>query len=138
MRTDVVDGMECLSIPECQDLLRGGGVGILALCGVAAPILRPVNFALHEGTLVIRTGEGRILEAAQGAEPASFSISQIDGLEHAGWSVIVVGKLSERSPGSDVAKVPLRPWVKAPKHHFIGLSIDEISGRRLADGPGHQ
>jgi nitroimidazol reductase NimA-like FMN-containing flavoprotein (pyridoxamine 5'-phosphate oxidase superfamily) len=130
------NGLEVLSISECQERLGAGGVGILALCGVAAPILRPVNFALHEGWVLIRTGEGQILEAAVGSEPASFTISEIDRFEHTGWSIVVSGKLAERSSLSEVADAPLRPWARAEKNHFVGLSIDEISGRRIAQGPG--
>jgi nitroimidazol reductase NimA-like FMN-containing flavoprotein (pyridoxamine 5'-phosphate oxidase superfamily) len=135
MSVEVLDGMEALSIPECERLLRPGGVGILALAGVASPVLRPVNFAVQGDCVLIRTGEGQILEAAQVSEPASFVISEVDRLEHTGWSVVVVGKLTERSNIGQLADLPLRPWARAEKHHFVGLSIDEISGRRIAEGP---
>jgi len=130
------DGMEPITIPECELLLHVGGVGILALSGVEAPVLRPVNFAVHEGWVLVRTGEGQILEAAQGGEPASFVISEVDRLEHRGWSVVVTGKLAERSSIGSINEVPLRPWARAQKHHFVGLSIEQISGRRIADGRG--
>lgn len=136
MSHEVQDGMDLLSQEECQRLLAAGGVGVLALCGVAAPVLRPINFALHEGLVLMRTGEGQILEAASGAEPASFAISAIDRVEHTGWSVIVTGKLLERSAISGAENVPLRPWARAEKHHFVGLSIDQISGRRISEGLG--
>lgn len=134
MPIDNDDGTQSLEIPECEDRLRAGGVGILALAGVEAPVLRPVNFAFHAGGLLIRTGEGQILEAAQLASPASFVLSEIDRLEHTGWSVIVTGRLLERSSLGDVSNVPLRPWARAEKHHFVGLSIDQLSGRRIALG----
>jgi nitroimidazol reductase NimA-like FMN-containing flavoprotein (pyridoxamine 5'-phosphate oxidase superfamily) len=95
-----------------------------------------VNFALHAGWLVIRTGEGQILASAHGGEPASFVISEIDRLEHKGWSVVVMGTLVERSSLGEMADLPLRPWARAEKHHLVGLSIDQISGRRLAEGRG--
>jgi nitroimidazol reductase NimA-like FMN-containing flavoprotein (pyridoxamine 5'-phosphate oxidase superfamily) len=136
VRGKVEDGLEALSIAECERRLRTGGVGILALCGVEAPVLRPVNFAVHENWVLIRTGEGQILEAAQGAEPASFVISETDRLEHAGWSVVVTGKLAERSSLGEIEKIPLRPWARTEKHHFVGLSIEEVSGRRLAARSG--
>lgn len=136
MSTDVDGGLEVLSIPECEQLLRPGGLGILALSGVAAPVLRPVNFAFHEGSVLIRTGEGQILEAAQTSEPASFVISDVDRMEHAGWSVVVTGHLGERSSTGEIADVRLRPWARSEKHHFVGLSVDEISGRRIAEGAG--
>ncbi|MBJ19684.1 MAG: pyridoxamine 5'-phosphate oxidase family protein [bacterium] len=126
------DGMEILEQPECEGFLKRAGVGLLAMAGVAAPVVRPVNFAVHEDYILIRTGEGQILDAACAAEAASFVITDVDRFEHSGWSVVVVGTLMERSSLGDVEDVPLRPWSKADKHHFVGLSIQDISGRRLA------
>jgi hypothetical protein len=131
-------GMEILAIAECQSLLKRGGVGILATAGVGAPLLRPVNFVLHEDFLLIRTGEEQILEAASATEPASFVITEIDRFEHSGWSVVVVGTLVERSSLGAVSEIPLRPWAKAEKNHFVGLSIKSISGRRLPGTPTSQ
>ena len=127
-------GTDGLPIAECERRLAAGGVGILALAGVAAPVLRPVNFVLHAGSIVLRTGEGRILEAAQLGEPASFVLCEVDRFEHTGWSVVVTGKLLERSALDDLDALPLRPWARAEKAHLIGLAIEEISGRRIAEG----
>lgn len=129
-----LDGTASLSIPECERRLEAGGVGILALAGVAAPVLRPINFILHQGAVVLRTGEGSILEAANFSEPASFVIFEVDRFEHTGWSVVVTGKLMERKALGSLSELPLRPWARAEKHHLVGLSIEEISGRRLANG----
>ena len=126
------DGMQTLSNSECQKRLDVGGIGILALCGVAAPVLRPVNFVSYQGQVVIRTGEGQILEAAQGGEPASFVVSNVDRFEHTGWSVVVTGKLVEQSSLGSISDLPLRPWARAEKHRFVALSIDELSGRRIS------
>ena len=126
-----LQGTAALPIEECERRLAAGGVGILALAGVAAPVLRPVNFVLRKGAVILRTGEGRILEAAQFAEPASFVICEVDRFEHTGWSVVVTGKLVERSTLGHLSDLPLRPWARAEKHHLVGLSIDEISGRRI-------
>ena len=130
------DGLDPLCARDCEQHLRAGGVGILALVGSPAPILRPVNFALHGRWLLVRTGEGRIFEAAQRAEPASFVVSEVDRFEHTGWSVVVSGKLAARESDASLLRVALRPWARADKHHFVALSMDEISGRRLAtEGP---
>ncbi|MFO0691724.1 MAG: pyridoxamine 5'-phosphate oxidase family protein [Myxococcota bacterium] len=128
-------GLEPLSQAECERRLRAGGVGILAMTGSPAPVLRPVNFAVHDGGLLMRTGEGRILEAAARGEPASFVVSEVDRFEHTGFSVVVSGTLAafEREASEALAQVALRPWARADKHHFVRLSIDAISGRRLAE-----
>lgn len=128
-----IDGTETLSRGECEHRLAGGGVGLLALPGDGAPILRPVNFLVHEGRIVLRTGEGRILEAARRALPASFAISEVDRFEHSGWSVVVTGKLAEQ-PALGASSAPaIRPWARAEKAHLVALSIDELSGRRIAE-----
>ena len=133
-----LEGTLALPIAECERRLAAGGIGILALAGIAAPVLRPVNFVLHHGAVILRTGEGRILEAARSAEPASFVICEVDRFEHTGWSVVVVGKVVERSALGDLTDLPLRPWARAEKHHLVGLSIDEISGRRIGAEAGAQ
>ncbi len=125
------DGTRILTSEECAKLLDRPGVGVLALCGVEAPVLRPVNFACHRGRVVIRTGEGQILSAAQGSEPASFVLSTVDAFEHTGWSVVVTGRLDERLPEDVLESLPLRPWARAEKHHFVTLSMDEVSGREI-------
>lgn len=135
-KPEVDQGMEILSLAECERLLTAGGVGILALGGGEAPVLRPVNFAVHERSVWLRTGEGRILAAARARRPASFVVSSIDRLEHVGHSVVVIGKLAERTKEDDVPELRLRPWVRSDKHHLVTLSIDEVSGRRIARPSG--
>lgn len=130
---DIADGMETLDLSECESRLRAGGVGILALVGKGAPLLRPVNFVVQEGRIVIRTGEGRIFEAAHDAEPASFVISEIDRFEHTGWSVVVTGRLEACESLEEWADLPLRPWARATKDRFVALSIEDVSGRRIAE-----
>lgn len=125
-------GLEPLSRVECEQRLRAGGVGILAMVGEPAPVLRPVNYVVHDAWLLMRTGEGSILEAAARGEPASFVISEVDRFEHTGWSVVVTGKLAVREPNEGLVGAALRPWARADKHHFVALSLEEISGRRLA------
>lgn len=131
MSDDVGDGTRILTDEECLELLDRSGVGVLALSGVAAPILRPVNFARDGDHVVVRTGEGRILAAAQGQEPASFVLSAVDGFEHTGQSVVVTGSLSERLPSDSARSLPLRPWARSPKHHVVVLTMDEVSGREI-------
>jgi len=127
------DGMEELALAECQSRLQEGGVGILALVGEGAPLLRPVNFVVQEGRIVIRTGEGRIFDAARDAEPASFVISEVDRFEHTGWSVVVTGRLESCESLDELVDLPLRPWARATKDRFVALAIAEVSGRRIAE-----
>lgn len=139
--TDVLGlQIETLDADECRRLLAAGGVGRLAVRGGEgdAPKLRPVNFVLKADQLVVRTGHGTILSAARRGDPASFEIDGIDPLEHTGWSVVVVGKLSELPTDDAHLALPLRPWASGQKDRFAGLSLERVSGMRIPSGRGNR
>ena len=129
--------LQTLSRSECLLRLRSGGVGRIALAGEGAPILRPVNFALHEGHVLIRTGEGSILEAARQRTPASFEIDGIDPVEHTGWSVVACGKLRGHEGPGDLVP-PLRAWASGRKDRLVVIQIDALSGLRIPAGRGNR
>lgn len=127
------EGLVALGRADCDRLLAGGGVGLIALPGSGAPEMRPVNFALQDHRLVLRTGVGQILDAARRGDPAAFAIVAADRFEHTGWSVVVQGRLEECPPGDRAFDAPVRPWARASKDAVVALSIEQISGRRLAE-----
>jgi len=129
-------GIEILEGEECRRRLRAGGVGRIAMRGEDAPELRPVNFALRDGNVVIRTGDGVILAAARRGEGAGFEIDEIDRLEHTGWSVVITGKLFELPSDDEHLALPLRPWASGRKDRFVGLTLDRVSGLRIPPGRG--
>lgn len=130
--------LENLAGDECRRLLRGGGVGCIGLASAEAPVLRPVNFALHGDAIVVRTGEGRILTAAARGEAAAFVVDAADPLEHTGWSVIAEGKLSVLATDEVTLGLPLRAWADGTKDRFVSLSLDQLSGRRIPAGRGNR
>ena len=123
---------------ECLQRLRRGGLGRIALPAAGAPILRPVNFALHGDRVLIRTGEGTILAAAERGDPTSFEIDDIDPLEHTGWSVVVVGKLRAYDAAREGAAPPVRAWAIGIKDSLVVVEIDELSGLRIPSGRGNR
>lgn len=127
------DGLVAIDRAACERLLEAGGVGLIALLGDEAPELRPVNFMLHAGRLVLRTGRGRIFEGAGRREPASFAIISADRFEHSGWSVFVQGRLEICGPDDEALRAAVRPWARAVKDEVVALSIEHVSGRRLAE-----
>jgi hypothetical protein len=86
--------------------------------------------------VLIRTGEGTILAAADRGEPASFEIDAIDPVEHTGWSIVVNGKLREYVEARQGPAPPLRAWASGVKDRFVTLRIDEVSGLRIPAGRG--
>lgn len=132
------DGIEILDRHECFRLLHEGSVGCLGLPSVEAPELRTVNYVVDGRSLIIRTGEGQILEAGRHGLHASFQIFGIDGLEHTGWSVLVTGKLSRLTSENHDLAFPLRSWAPGCKDRFVGLSMSHTSGRRIPPGRGNR
>jgi nitroimidazol reductase NimA-like FMN-containing flavoprotein (pyridoxamine 5'-phosphate oxidase superfamily) len=130
--------LETLDSEECGRHLAAGGVGRIALRGELAPEIRPVNFTVVGPDVVIRTGDGAIMDAAQRGECAGFEIDDIDRLEHTGWSVVVVGKLFEVPTLDSLLELPLRPWASGQKDRFVGLSLDRVSGIRIPAGRGNR
>jgi len=130
--------IQILTRPECLLRLEHGGVGRIALPCSGAPILRPVNFALHEGHVLIRTGEGTILSASDRGDPVSFEIDGIDALEHTGWSVIVIGKLRSYHEDREGPAPPLRAWASGVKERLVVVHIDELTGMCIPPGRGNR
>jgi nitroimidazol reductase NimA-like FMN-containing flavoprotein (pyridoxamine 5'-phosphate oxidase superfamily) len=128
----VDDGLDEIPLETCQRLLKDGAVGLLAMAGTEAPDVRPVNFVLLDRSVVMRTGRGRIYQGALRREPASFVISESDRLEHSGWSVVVSGRLSLCEGDEILAAARVRPWARVEKREVVALSMDHVSGRRLA------
>ena len=118
-----------LTTEECLDLLGGKAVGRLAYVARAGtPDMVPVNYALEDGDILIRSGPGPKLQAAQRGERVAFEVDQLDDRAHSGWSVVVVGVASqlpsERVTGPD-------PWASGPRRHTIRVRPERITGRRL-------
>lgn len=132
------EGLEILTPPECQRLLSAAGIGRLAMPGVGAPDVRPVNFVIDDNAIVVRTSEGRILESARKGAAVSLEIDDIDRVEHTGWSVIVTGTMRERPNDESTRALPLRAWGSGQKDRFVSISLESVSGRRIPPGRGNR
>ena len=134
---DVGPALKTYTRAECLHRLQAGGVGRIAIASDGAPVLRPVNFALHEGRILIRTGEGSILAASGSGAAASFEIDGIDPVEHTGWSVVASGTLAGYD-GDPEAAPPLRAWASGEKHDLVVIEIEEVSGLAIPAGRGNR
>ena len=131
---DAGDGIEVLTEAECLDLLRVAGIGRLGLSAGSLPVILPVNFVLDQGSIVVCTGPGLKLRAAVARDVACLEVDDHDPVGHLGWSVLVTGRLSEIAGTAELraaASLPLSPWREIRDAHFIRLSMDLVSGRRL-------
>jgi hypothetical protein len=127
-------GITTLDSHECGELLRHADVGRLAVSARDQPFIFPINFVVDEETVVFRTAAGTKLADAAPGRAVAFEIDGYDAEAGEAWSVIIRGRASEiELPHDfvDALALPLFPWHAAPKHHFVRIEPDEVSGRRF-------
>ena len=132
----VDEGLVILAEEECLELLGRHHVGRVAVTVGALPAVFPVNYALMDGAIVFRTGDGTKLRAALDHTVVAFEIDDYDPFAHGGWSVLAVGLASELE-GEALARardLPLRPWADGDRHHFVQIVPEVISGREITHG----
>jgi nitroimidazol reductase NimA-like FMN-containing flavoprotein (pyridoxamine 5'-phosphate oxidase superfamily) len=123
-----------LSRTQCLQLLGTRQVGRLAYVARAnTPDIVPVNYAVtSDGAILLRSGHGPKLQAADRGETVAFEVDDIDEESHTGWSVVVSGparRLTHRDQ-EELATMPV-PWATGPRHHVVAITPTRIDGRRL-------
>jgi len=129
---NTIDGaaMTELDREECLVLLRWEVIGRLAVAVPGeAPSVVPVNFAVHDGAVLFRSGEGEKLRHLRD-HPVSLQVDRFDLYRRIGWSVLVKGMAVEVDPDL-VDDLDIEPWAPAAKEHLLRLDPDQITGRRL-------
>lgn len=124
-----------LSVRECLDLLSGGVVGRIALTTPGGPRIVPVNYAINDESVIIRTSPYSELATYGPRNQAAFEIDHFDYDRHQGWSVVAHGRLEVLAPEEleDVRKTwEPRPWAGGIRSLFLRLPWRELSGRRVA------
>ena len=132
--TDLEHGdLGVLDEQECLRLLASRSVGRFAYVARAGtPDIAPVNYVLDGRDVLVRSGPGPKLQAAERRENVAFEVDDVDETSHTGWSVVVVGRarvLAERERVQ--ADVPA-PWSSGPRRHVVRITPARITGRRLA------
>lgn len=121
---------------ECLELLGSRSVGRLAyVARPGVPDVVPVNFALRGRKVLVRSGVGPKLQAAERGDLLALEVDDIDEDTHAGWSVVVVGP-ARRLDDAERAALPEgvlpETWAKGPRSAVIELTARRVAGRRLS------
>ena len=133
-RPDLAHGtLAVLGREECQELLatqRVGRFSYVARAGV--PDVVPVNYALDGHDIVIRSGPGPKLQAAERGDLVAFEVDQIDEDGQRGWSVVVHGRAAVLSQAEQQRlSADAVPWATGPRSHVIRIHATRVTGRRL-------
>jgi len=130
--------LEELSRAECLRLLATVAIGRISYTRRALPAVEPVNFALDDGAIVIRTDAGGKLSAAAHRAVVAFQADQLDLVLRSGWSVTVVGQCEEVTDAGDVARLDelrLESWAPGSRNHFLRIVPAIVTGRKLRGSP---
>src|SRR5436305_4502011 len=122
--------------PEgCERLLAQRNIGRVGSSVGALPVVLPVNYAMLDGDVVIRTAVGTKLDAALAGAVVAFEVDHVDPVYHEGWSVLLQGRATEIVDPDDVERarrLPLRPWAPGARDRYVRIPAEVISGRRIA------
>lgn len=129
--------IEALSADECMQLLKlGSYVGRIGFILDGRPMILPVNYLAEDGSLVFASLDGTKLHALAGGADVVFEVDESRPLYHAGWSVLVRGTAREVTDEQEIELLrrgPLKSWAAVHDAHWVRISIDEISGRRIPE-----
>ncbi len=126
-----------LSRAEALELLQGHAyVGRLGFIVEGRPMILPINYLADDDTIVFCTEPGTKLSAVGDGAPVVFEVDDSRALYHAGWSVVVSGIAREVTDPTELdglRRGPLHSWATHATEHWVRISIDEVSGRRIPD-----
>jgi nitroimidazol reductase NimA-like FMN-containing flavoprotein (pyridoxamine 5'-phosphate oxidase superfamily) len=132
--------VELLDEAECLRLISAGGVGRIGYTGRFGPTVVPVNYALHEGTIVFRTGQHSPMgeDLRTGIEHAesqvAFEIDELSPATREGWSILVQGAahpVDSEAERASVMQSGVEPWAGGEKELFFRVIPTRITGRRI-------
>lgn len=122
---------------EAVALLGSVSLGRIVFTRDALPAIRPVNHALVDGQLVIRTHQGaELATAAHGTGTVvAYEADLIDPDTHLGWSVVVTGFARLVSDPVQLARYEqlLAPWVSRTMEHAVLIRLDMVNGFRMTE-----
>ncbi|HEU5355087.1 MAG TPA: pyridoxamine 5'-phosphate oxidase family protein [Actinocrinis sp.] len=131
-----VNGVEVLSRAESIALLESHEVGRLVYTRRALPAVRPVNFAVRGGAVLIWTGSASSLGQAVRGAVVAFEADELDRVTRSGWSVVVVGTAQLVTDETELARARLdgpSPWAPGIKDHLIRIPLTMVTGRWLGE-----
>ncbi len=129
------NGLEVLDRDQCLTLLSEVRTGRVGLSVRALPVILPVNYALMGNEIVLRSVSGSKLDAALAGAVVAFEVDQIHQGGASGWSVLVQGMarvIKEPAELTQAEALGLEPWANGRKDRYVKISMDVVSGRRLA------
>jgi nitroimidazol reductase NimA-like FMN-containing flavoprotein (pyridoxamine 5'-phosphate oxidase superfamily) len=129
--------LRVLSEQECWALLRSCEVGRLAyVAREGVPDIAPVSYAVSGRDLLVLSGPGPKLQAAERGDRVAFEVDDAGaGARTPVRSVVVAGRASRLTPREvarlDPAHLP-QPHAAGPRHHLLRITPTRVTGRAVS------
>lgn len=131
------NGLEILPPAACRDLMATHQIGRLGFVDGDQVSVLPVNYAIFDGQVLIRTVSGSKLAAAAAERAGALEIDDIDPRRHTGWSVLVRGQMSLVVDPDEISRIDeagLHTWGPVG-NNYVRLPMDDLTGRVRRSGP---
>lgn len=135
---DMDEPVETLPADECWHLLANDGVGRLAtaivspVTGEVEPDIFPINFHVHDGAVLFRTGPGSKLIDLTAQPAVAFQTDGRRGRSY--WSIVVRGRARRLAFDSDIEQSGILETFAAhptEKWNYVRIEVDSITGIRF-------
>ncbi|HET6699843.1 MAG TPA: pyridoxamine 5'-phosphate oxidase family protein [Nocardioidaceae bacterium] len=124
-----------LTIEECLELLTGGVLGRVAICTPLGPRIIPLNYAVHDDSVIFRTTPYSVVGTYGWNTELAFEVDHIDYEKHQGWSVVAIGRGEMIDDPDQLRAIQSgwdpTPWAGGRRHLYIRLRWRDLSGRRI-------
>jgi nitroimidazol reductase NimA-like FMN-containing flavoprotein (pyridoxamine 5'-phosphate oxidase superfamily) len=129
-----------IGVEECEELLRAGVAGRVAVSTPTGPHIVPVNYSVVDGAIVIRTSPYSLLGTHGRNTTLAFEVDGFDVERQLGWSVQARGHAEEVADRDELDRLredaTQQPWAAGARVLVLRLRWSELTGRRLSDrGP---
>jgi nitroimidazol reductase NimA-like FMN-containing flavoprotein (pyridoxamine 5'-phosphate oxidase superfamily) len=135
MTTDPRNGMEILDDAASWQLLRSHVVGRMGVAVAGEVDIFPLNYLVHDDTIVFKTAQGSKLAALSANARVTFEIDGYSPESGDAFSVVIKGLAQPLQRFSEIYSaedLPLFPWNASPKEFFVKITPRQIAGRRFS------
>ena len=124
-----------LSIDECRELLGAGLVGRIAMCTPVGPHIVPVNYAVVDDGVVLRTSPYSVLGSHARGSILALEVDHFDYERQRGWSVVARGRAEAVTDAEDLNHIKSvwdpNAWASGQRNLYLRIRWSELTGRRL-------
>lgn len=120
---------------ESLRLMAGLPVGRLVFTVNALPAVRPMNFALAEDEIVVRTAADGTIARRVHDTIVAFEVDDLDRDSASGWSVTVTGRatvITDPARAAQYRALPLVPWAPGTRDQFVVITTELVEGLRIS------